>query len=75
MYNSFSPKWMPKDFRSLKMAIEKRSREIAERYGNDIIDLDVINEMYTVYRNAHGEFGCRDLHVCDEAGTKNGALI
>lgn len=68
MYNSFNPKWMPTDFRSLKMAIEKRSREIAERYGNDIIDLDVINEMYTVYRNAHGEFGCRDLHVCDEAG-------
>ena len=68
MYNSFNPKWMPKDYRSLKMAIEKRSREIAERYGDDIIDLDVINEMYTVYRNAHGEFGCRDLHVCDEAG-------
>ena len=68
MYNSFNPKWIPRDFRSLKMAIEKRSAEIAERYGEDIIDLDVINEMYTVYRNAHGEFGMRDLHVCDEEG-------
>ena len=68
MYNSFNPKWIPRDFRSLKMAIEKRSREIAERYGEDIIDLDVINEMYTVYRNAHGEFGMRDLHVCDDEG-------
>jgi len=68
MYNSFNPKWIPRDFRSLKMAIEKRSREIAERYSEDIIDLDVINEMYTVYRNAHGEFGMRDLHVCDDEG-------
>jgi GH35 family endo-1,4-beta-xylanase len=66
MYNSFNPKWMPRDFRSLKMAVEKRSREIAERYGDDLIDLDVINEMYTVYRNAHGEFGCRDLPICDD---------
>lgn len=66
MYNSFNPKWMPRDFRSLKMAVEKRSREIAERYGDDLIDLDVINEMYTVYRNAHGEFGCRDFPICDD---------
>ena len=68
MYNSFNPKWIPRDWRSLKMAIEKRCREISERYGDDIVDLDVINEMYTVYRNAHGEYGCRDLPVCDEPG-------
>lgn len=24
--------------------------------------------MYHVYRNAHGEFGCRDLPICDEPG-------
>ncbi len=68
MYNSFNPSWMPRDWRSLKMAVEKRSRAIAERYGDDILDLDVINEMYHVYRNAHGEFGCRDLPICDEPG-------
>ena len=69
VYNSFNPGWMPRgDRRSLKMLIEKRCREIAERYGDDMLDLDVINEMYTVYRNAHGEFGCRDLPVCDEPG-------
>jgi len=68
MYNSFNPKWIPRDWRTLKMLIEKRSREIGERYGSDMLDLDVINEMYTVYRNAHGEFGCRDLPVCDEPG-------
>jgi GH35 family endo-1,4-beta-xylanase len=66
MYNSFNPKWMPRDFRSLKMAVEKRSREISERYGEDFVDLDVINEMYTVYRNAHGEYGMRDLPICDD---------
>ena len=68
MYNSFNPKWMPRDFRSLKMAVEKRSREIAERYADDVLDLDVINEMFTVYRNAHGEYGMRDLPICDEEG-------
>lgn len=68
MYNSFNPSWMPRDWRSLKMAVENRCRAIAERYGNDIVDLDVINEMYHVYRNAHGEFGCRDLPICDEPG-------
>ena len=68
MYNSFNPGWMPRDRRSLKMAVERRSRQIAERYGGDIIDLDVINEMYTVYRNAHGEFGKRDFPICDEPG-------
>lgn len=68
MYNSFNPKWMPRDFRSLKMEIVRRSREIADRYGDDILDMDVINEMYTVYRNAHGEYGCRDLPICDEKG-------
>jgi len=68
MYNSFNPKWMPRDFRSLKMEIVRRSREIAERYGDDMLDLDVINEMFTVYHNAHGEYGCRDLPVCDEEG-------
>ncbi len=68
MYNSFNPAWMPRDFRTLKMEIIRRSREIAERYGDDILDLDVINEMFTVYHNAHGEFGCRDLPICDEKG-------
>jgi len=68
MYNSFNPKWMPCDFRTLKMEIVRRCRDIAERYGDEILDMDVINEMFTVYRNAHGEFGCRDLPVCDEKG-------
>lgn len=68
MYNSFNPKWMPRDFRTLKMEVIRRSKAIAERYGDELIDLDVINEMFTVYRNAHGEFGCRDYPICDEKG-------
>ena len=68
MYNSYNPKWMPRDFRTLKMEIVRRSREIAERYGDDLIDLDVINEMFSIYHNAHGEYGTRDLPVCDEKG-------
>lgn len=33
MYNSFNPDWMPKDRRALRIAVDKRSREIGERYG------------------------------------------
>ena len=67
MYNGFNPKWVPRDWRTFKKFVSKRSQEIAERYGDDMIDLDVINEMYTVYRNTYGET-FRDYPICDEPG-------
>ena len=67
MYNSFNPSWMPEDWRSLKHLVLKRCRDISERYGDDMLDLDVINEMYTVYRNTYGE-SFRNYPICDEPG-------
>lgn len=66
MYNSFNPDWMPKDRRALRIAVDKRSREIGERYGNDFVDLDVINEMFTVYKNTYGGDAFRNFPICDD---------
>ena len=66
MYNSFNPDWMPRDRREIRMAIRERSRAIAERYADDFVDLDVINEMFTVYKNAYGEYGARNLPITDD---------
>lgn len=66
MYNSFNPDWMPSDRRELRIAVDKRSKEIGERYGNDFVDLDVINEMFTVYKNAYGEYGFRNYPITDD---------
>ncbi len=66
MYNSFQPGWIPKTNRELKMAVEERSQKIAERYGKDYVDLDVINEQYLVYKNAYGEGWPRNYSITDE---------
>lgn len=66
MYNSFNPNWMPQKRRELKIAVDKRAREIAERYGNDFVDLDVVNEMVMVYKNAYGELGMRNYPITDD---------
>lgn len=65
MYNAFNPDWLPEDRRSVRMAVDKRSREIAERYGEDFVDLDVINEMFTVYKNTYGTTH-RKFPICDD---------
>lgn len=74
MYNAFNPDWLPEDRRSVRMAVDKRSREIAERYGDDFLDLDVINEMFTVYKNTYGATH-RKFPICDDNNTPNGHLI
>ncbi len=66
VYNSFQPDWISNDNRKLKMQIEKRITEIAERYAQDFEDLDVINEMYTIYKNCYPGNGCRNLQITDE---------
>lgn len=66
MYNSFNPEWMPQNHRALKMAVEDRVKAISERYSRDFTDLDVINEMFTVYKNCYGERGMRNYPITDD---------
>lgn len=67
MYHSFNPDWLPEDHREFKMLVDKRLREIGERYGNDFDDVDVINELYSKYKNLYGEAeSIRNFPIADE---------
>jgi GH35 family endo-1,4-beta-xylanase len=66
IYNSFQPKWLSDDNREIKIKIEKRLREISERYGEKFLDADVINEMLSIYKNCYTGNGCRNLQITDE---------
>ena len=66
IYNSFQPSWLSDDNREIKIKIDRRLGEIAERYGNQFTDVDVINEMLTIYKNSYPGNGCRNLQITDE---------
>ncbi len=67
MYHSFNPDWIPEDKRELRMAVDKRLREIGERYGNDFLDVDVINELHSKYRNLYGyPWKIRNFPIADD---------
>ncbi len=66
VYNSFQPDWIPEDNRELKLLIEKRVKAIAERYADDFEDMDVINEMMFIYKNAYPGYASRNLQITDE---------
>ena len=67
VYNSFQPDWISDDNETLKRQITKRIKEIGERYGDEIFDFDVINEMITIYKNAYPGNGMRNMQISDEA--------
>lgn len=66
VYNSFQPDWISEDNREIKLQIDERLRAISERYGNAFHDVDVINEMYRIYKNCYKGMGCRNLQITDE---------
>ena len=44
-YDRWSPRWLPQDVPEIKRLLEKRIREIAERYADDIPGMEVTNEL------------------------------
>ncbi len=66
VYNSFQPGWLSDDNREIKIKIDARLRAIAERYGTKFTDVDVINEMFSIYKNCYAGNGCRNLQITDE---------
>ena len=74
VYNSFNPSWMSEDSREIKIQIDKRLRAIGERYGGDFTDVDVINEMYRIYKNCYAGMGNRNLQITDEEGHEKWAF-
>ncbi len=65
-YNSFNPAWLPKSNREINIELAKRFAAIGERYRYDFEDLDVINEMFSIYKNCYKGNGMRNLQVTDE---------
>ena len=66
IYNSFQPDWISDINREIKIQIDNRIKAIAERYGNAFEDLDVINEMISIYKNCYKGNGARNLQITDE---------
>ncbi|MBQ2709951.1 MAG: endo-1,4-beta-xylanase [Clostridia bacterium] len=65
-YNSFNPDWLPDDNHGINIELARRVAALGERYRWDFEDMDVINEMYTIYKNCYKGNGCRDLQITDE---------
>ncbi len=66
-YNFFNPKWYADmSYRDININIKEYMSVISERYKKDIWDMDVIIEMFLIYKNCYIGNGARDLPVTDE---------
>lgn len=65
-YNSFQPDWISDCNRTLKIQFDKRVKAIADRYADEFEDLDVINEMISIYKNCYKGNGMRNLQLTDD---------
>ncbi len=52
-WHEFIPKWLPDDWNTLLPLIEKRFREISERYAEDIAVFDCVNEPGRIWDMTH----------------------
>lgn len=67
VYNSFNPEWFQNmSNREINIDIDEYMAAISKRYSKDVLDMDVINEMFTIYKNCYVGNGCRDLPITDE---------
>ncbi len=67
VYNSFNPEWLQNlSYREMNISIEEYMEAIANRYGKDMEDIDVINEMFSIYKNCYAGNGERNLPVANE---------
>ena len=66
VYNSFQPDWIPENNRDLKIRIDKRIRRLAEHCGDFFEDIDVINEMISIYKNCYKGNAMRNMQIADE---------
>ncbi len=66
-YNSFNPSWLPESNRGINIALARRVAALGSRYRYDFEDMDVINEMYWVYKNCYKGNGMRNFQITDES--------
>lgn len=66
IYNSFQPDWISDDNREIRIQIDRRLKAIAQRYPDEMTDVDVINEMVSIYKNGYKGNACRNLQITDD---------
>ena len=49
VYDQWSPKWVPEDVQQIKVLLDQRIRQIADRYKDQIPTMEVINETQCGY--------------------------
>lgn len=61
-YDKFAPEWLKgADEETAKDKLEKRIREIAERYSGQMFEFEVTNELFCVHDRQTVLGGCRDI--------------
>lgn len=61
-YDKFAPDWLKDaDEETAKRKLEKRIREIAERYSGRMFEIEVTNELFCVHDRQTVLGGCRDI--------------
>ena len=61
-YDKFSPEWLKgADEATAKIKLEKRIKEIAERYRGRMFEFEVVNELFQVHDRQTALGGCRDI--------------
>ncbi len=70
VFNTDVPDWAPMKKAKLKLALERYVAALAERYPYDFVDLDVVNELYWIYKNCYEDSVApawpRKMPICDE---------
>lgn len=51
VYDQWSPTWLPEDAQKIKVLLDKRIAQIAERYADQIPSMEVINETQCNYKS------------------------
>ena len=66
-YEDFTPSWVKdKSVPEIKAKLEKRFRELAERYAGDIPSWEVTNETFTGYKNMRQYIKCSPFFFEDD---------
>ncbi len=70
VFHTDTPHWASRKKREMKMQLERFTKVLAERYADEFVDLDVVNELCYLYKNCYPDSWAptwpRDMPICDE---------
>lgn len=70
VFHTDTPHWASTKKREMKMQLERFAKALGERYADDFVDLDVVNELCYIYKNCYPDSWepswPRNMPICDE---------